>query len=159
VWNMDGQNVEVTYSRTGIMAPLGSSPAPILPPYHLQRSGSVKPPTTSHAASSSDEPISEEPGQTNTSSTKTIAVTEPASPVSNPIKSYVSQFNEIAAQRREKNVVWDFIPGGYDHARIWEAKLSMDGAVVGTGAAVNKSTAKSIAAREALEKLGWPFMP
>jgi len=71
-----------------------------------------------------------------------------------PIQGWLSLLNERASQRR-KTILWDELPSGQDHMRDWTVICKLDGFELARSTSSTKKDAKHIAARDALQKLGW----
>ncbi|KAF8490740.1 hypothetical protein JB92DRAFT_3007750 [Gautieria morchelliformis] len=68
-------------------------------------------------------------------------------------RNFLSLLNEKAIQKRSM-LAWDDRPTGPDHAKTWEAKLTVEGQEF-VGAGHNKKQAKSAASEVALKALKW----
>jgi len=71
-----------------------------------------------------------------------------------PPQGWLSLLNERASQRR-KTILWDEMPSGQDHMRDWTVICKLDGFELSRSTSTTKKDAKHIAARDALQKLGW----
>ncbi|KAG8740365.1 hypothetical protein FRC10_004404 [Ceratobasidium sp. 414] len=151
-------------------APTSNPPFVVTPPQPQVGSGGYQQPSYQpmQYASSSPQGMSPQPGnmapggfvppQSNPPGYGMQAQAPPAIPIpplpSQQTQGFISLFNELAMKHRLK-ISWEQQKTGQQHIPEWTMWLIVDGTLRGHGTAPTKQAAKEVAARAALQAMGW----